>query len=425
MKKRFFFFSYLVVVLFIALPTIVQGQQTAKITDPYEHFRRAKTYFDANNFASAQEEFRFYLKYLQSQSELLISERTTVEYYIAICSIYSMRPEAEVQAVKFIADHPESPYTAKLVTEIGVFYYETGDWARAIKYLSNSSQTNIEHKYYLAVSYYKSNQFKEALALFNVLKLESEEEFALPSAYYAGVMYFRDGKYDTAIEDFKLAVANPRYAMEAPVWISSAYMKMNRYADLVSYVEPILRDSTYKQSSGNLASIIAELQFQKQDYVNAAKSYSVVFEKSASLMNRERIYKYAFSLYKAKQYDESLKFLAKPGRLADSLDQEIAKTRALILVDQAQWDAAHQALKVVAAMPFNPELADEAVLMSFSILQKNQRWVDLLKDLKDYQKRFPQNKHAEVLVSYALEALNKLNSLSLIEDFMLNFPVGK
>lgn len=425
MKKRFFLFSYLVVAVFFVKPLISYGQQTTKITDPYEHFRRAKSFFDANNFTAAQEEFRFYLKHLQAQPELLISERTTVEYYIAICSIFSMRPEAEIQAVKFIADHPESPYTAKLVTEIGVFYYETGDWARAIKYLSNSSQTNLEHKYYLAVSYYKSNQYKEALNLFNLLKLESEEEFALPAAYYSGVMHFREGKYEVAIEDFKMAVADPKYATEAPVWISSAYMKMNRYADLVSYVEPILRDSTYKQSSGNLASIIAELQFQKQDYVSAAKSYAVVFEKSASMMTRERTYKYAFSLYKSKQYDEALKFLAKPSRLKDSLDQEIAKTRALILIDQAQWDSALQALKEVAAMPFNPELADEAVLMSFSLLQRNQKWSELLKEIKDYQKRYPNNKHAEVLVSYALEALTKQNSLSAIEDFMLNFPVGK
>ncbi len=261
--------------------------------------------------------------------------------------------------------------------------------------------------------------------MFNLLKLETEEEFALPSAYYAGVMHFREGQYETAIEDFKMAVADPKYSTEAPVWISSAYMKMNRYSDLVSYVEPILHDSTYRQSSGNLASIIAELQFQKQDYVNAAKSYSVVLEKSASMMNRERTYKYAFSLYKSKQYDEALKFLAKPSRLEDSLDQEIAKTRALILIDQAQWDSALQALKVVAAMPFNPELADEAVLMSFSLLQRNQKWPELLKEIKDYQKRFPQNKHSEVLVSYALEALNKQNNLSAIEDFMLNFPVGK
>ncbi|MFM6913933.1 MAG: tetratricopeptide repeat protein, partial [Aquirufa sp.] len=156
MKKRFKLFSYIVIAVFFVKPLLVQGQQTTKLTDPYEHFRQAKFFFDSNNFTAAQEEFRFYLKHIQSQPDLLISERTTVEYYIAICSIYSMRPEAEVQAVKFIADHPESPYTAKLVREIGVFYYETGDWVRAIKYLSNSSQTNLEHKYYLAVSYYKS-----------------------------------------------------------------------------------------------------------------------------------------------------------------------------------------------------------------------------------------------------------------------------
>ena len=425
MKKRLFYFSVLVISVFFVQPFEMHGQQTVKLTDPYEHFRQAKLLFDSNNFPAAQEEFRFYLKSLQESTSSLISERTIVEYYIAMCSIYSMRPEAEIQAVKFVSDHPESPFSAKLITEIGVFYYETGDWARAIKYLSNSSQTNLEHKYYLAVSYYKSNQYKEALALFNLLKFESEDEFSLPAAYYAGVMHFHSEKFEQAIEDFKLASADPKYAAEAPVWISSAYMKLNRYNDLIGYVKPILADSSYQQSSGNLASIIAELQFQKQDYVNAAKSYAVVQEKSPLMMNRERNYKFAFALYKSKQLDEALLLLAKSDKSNDSLGQEMAKTRALILVDQQKWDLAYAALQEIAAMPFNKELAEEAYLMYLSLLQQNQQWTTLLKEIKSYQKRLPQNKQGELLVSMAIDALQKQASLSAMEDFMLNFPVGK
>jgi tetratricopeptide (TPR) repeat protein len=425
MKKRLFYFSVLVLSVFIVKPFEMLGQQTVKLTDPYEHFRHAKLLFDSNNFPAAQEEFRFYLKTLQENPSSLISERTSVEYFIAMCSIYSMRPEAEIQAVKFVADHPESPFSAKLITEIGVFYYETGDWARAIKYLSNSAQTNLEHKYYLAVSYYKSSQYKEALALFNLLKFESEDEYSLPAAYYAGVMHFHAEKFDQAIEDFKLASADPKYATEAPVWISSAYMKLNRYNDLIGYVKPILADSSYQQSSGNLASIIAELQFQKQDFVNAAKSYAVVKLKSPSMMTRERSYKHAFSLYKSKQLDEALTLLASIDKSSDSLGQEMAKTRALILVDQQKWELAYQALQEVASMSFNKELADESYLMYLSLLQQNQQWATLLKEIKAYQKRVPQNKHGEMLVSLAIDALQKQASLSAMEDFMLNFPVGK
>jgi len=305
------------------------------------------------------------------------------------------------------------------------FFYETGDWTRTVKFLSNSSQTNIEHKYYLAVSYYKLAQYTDALNLFNLLKYESEDEFSLPAAYYAGVMHFQSKKYEEAIEDFKIAGNDPKYAAEVPVWISSAYMKLNRYNELISYVEPILQDTSHKESSGNLASIIAELQFQKQDYANAAKSYQVVFESASSMMNRERTFKYAFSLYKSKRYDQAITFLAKPSKSLDSLDQEIAKIRALILTEQEKWDLAYVALKEVAAMPFNPNIADEAYLMYLSLLHRNQQWPILLKEIKAFQIRSPQNKHGELLVSWALDALKKQGNLAAIEDFRLNFPVGK
>ncbi len=425
MRSQFNLFCVYSITLFLVNTFAMQGQQSIKKADYLEHFRKAKSYFDSNNFTAAQEEFRFYLISSQNQNGLSISERTTVEYYIAICSIYSMRPEAEIQAVKFIADHPESPYTAKLVTQIGVFYYETGDWVRAIKYLSTSSQTNIEHKYYLAISYYKSAQYQEALNLFNLLKLESEEEFAFPSAYYAGVMHYQSAMYEKAIGDFKIASADPRYSSEAPVWIISAYLKLNRYSDLIGYIEPVLGDSTYEKSAGNLASIVAELQFQRKDYINAAKSYSIVLEKSASIMNRERTFKYAYSLYKVERYDDALRMLGQPTQFADSLDQEIARTRALILVERASWDVAFQALKTVADMPFNQNLAEEAMLMALSLLEKNQQWTKLLSELKEFQVRFPRNKHADLLVSYALESLMKKGDLSTIEEFILNFPIGK
>jgi tetratricopeptide (TPR) repeat protein len=426
MKKRFVYFSLLVSAFYLVNPLFVHGQQTIKPSDPYEHFRQAKFFFDSNNFTAAQEEFRYYLKLLQAERELLISERTTVEYYIAMCSIYSMRPEAEIQAVKFIADHPESPYTAKLITEIGVFYYETGDWVRAIKYLSNSSQTNLEHKYYLAVSYYKTSQYDQALSLFNLLKLESEEEFSLPAAYYAGVMHFHSAKFEEAIEDFKIASSSPKYTAEAQVWISSAYVKLNRYNDLINYVEPILRDSSNRLPAGNLAAIIADLQFQKHDFSNAAKSYSVLSDKSPNLMSKESLYRYAFSLYKLKRFEDALVLLAKPStKSLDSLDQEIAKTRALILIDQQKWDLAYTALKEVANMPFNKDLADEAYVLYLNLLKSNQQWPALLKEIKSYQKRAPQNKLGDILVALAIDALQKQGALSDIEDYMLNFPIGK
>ena len=62
MKKRFVFFSLLVSAFYLVNPFFVHGQQTIKPSDPYEHFRQAKFFFDSNNFTAAQEEFRFYLK---------------------------------------------------------------------------------------------------------------------------------------------------------------------------------------------------------------------------------------------------------------------------------------------------------------------------------------------------------------------------
>jgi tetratricopeptide (TPR) repeat protein len=424
MKKRFFAFGISFLFLFFSAWVSV-GQQTTLPTDPAKTFRQANLFFQSKNFIAAREEFIQYLSYLQQQPRESTAEKTQVEYYIAMCSIYTMRPEAEMQAIRFVSEHPESPFAALLKREIGVFYYETGDWVRAIRYLSQAAQTNLEYSYYLAISHYQVKQFKEALALFNNLKYESEEEFSMPAAYYAGVMHFRSGMYDEAIADFKLAAKDPTYGPEIPQWISSALMKQGKIAELEQFVEPILADTTGKYLVTELALILAEKQFANAQYAKAAGNYNILYKASPAKFSRNRTFKFAYALAKSGELDRSLTFFKGIAAQEDSVGQQALQLMADMYQSLNKVKERLETLDAIAALPYNPVLAENAFIARWEIFKSQKDWPRIIQEVKKYQASDTNPAHAELFVDLALFAIQQTQDLSALSHFMLHSPAGK
>jgi tetratricopeptide (TPR) repeat protein len=424
MKKRFFAFSISFLFLFLTAWVSV-GQQTSLPTDPAKTFRQANLFFQSKNFIAAREEFIQYLGYLQQQPRESTAEKTQVEYYIAMCSIYTMRPEAEIQAIRFVSEHPESPFAALLKREIGVFYYETGDWVRAIRYLSQAAQTNLEYTYFLAISHYQVKQFKEALTLFNNLKYESEEEFSMPAAYYAGVMHFKSGMYDEAIADFKLAAKDPTYGPEIPQWISSALMKQGKIAELEQFVEPILADTTGKYLVTELALILAEKQFANAQYAKAAGNYNILYKSSPTKFSRNRTFKFAYALSKSGELDRSLTLFKGIAAQEDSVGQQALQVMADMYQSQNKVKERLETLDAIAALPYNSVLAENAFIARWEIFKSQKDWPRIIQEVKKYQASDSNPVHAELFVDLALFAIQQTQDLAALSHFMLHSPAGK
>jgi tetratricopeptide (TPR) repeat protein len=424
MKKRFFAFSISFLFLFFSAWVSV-GQQTTLPTDPAKTFRQANLFFQSKNFIAAREEFIQYLSYLQQQPRESTAEKTQVEYYIAMCSIYTMRPEAEMQAIRFVSEHPESPFAALLKREIGEFYYETGDWIRAIRYLSQAAQTNLEYAYFMAISNYQLGHYPEALAIFNNLKNETEVEYALPAAYYAGVMHFKQGEFEEAVSDFKIAAIDPSYTAEVPQWICSALVKLGKFQDLERYAEPILADTTGKYQKKEIAFILAEKQFQQGDFVKSAKNFEILYNHAPDLFSRRRNFKWAFALYQSKQDDKSLSILTKIASPADSLGQEILQLTADIYQRQGKVDDRLALLVEIASMNYHPQLQENAFIARWEILKSQKDWALIIQEVKKSQTSDTNPAHAELYVDLALFAIQQTQDLSALSHFMLHSPAGK
>lgn len=422
MRERVVKFIY--ISLLVASSSVgLFGQQTLNHLDYSLHYRQGKSYFDAKNYIAAHEEFSSYLTSLRNGAPEQANEKTLAEYYLAMCAIYSMRPEAEVVADRFAANHPEIPQSVKLIKDIGSFFYETGDWTRAIKYLSNASFTNLEWKYKLAVSYFKTNHFKEALELFSeIRKIESEPEYAVPAAYYAGVLHFGNQQYSEAIEDFKLAANDPKYGEDVPTWITSAYLKDQKYKELIAYAEPLLDQPIGKIKTGSIAFIVGELQFNEGMYAKAAKSFGILSDRNPELLTRVTQYKYGYSLFKLEQYPQALLVFDQIPIGIDSLSQSIAFSKGIIQDELNQLDGALFSFDLASRSSFNEHIRHQSYLHKLDLLYRSKKYKEVLTDIKAYMDRYEKSETSGTLASMAVGALTNIGDISLLEAWMKEIP---
>jgi len=394
------------------------AQQTLSFKDHTIHFRQAKEYFDAKNYVAAREEFSAYLGSLEPLSNEQSGQKVLAEYYMTMCSLYMSQPEAEILAERFIANNPEHPQAIKLLRGIGTFFYDNGDYTKAIKYLSRSSETNLEAKFKLAISYFELKKYLEALPIFNEIKVEPEEEYALAASYYAGVINFGEKRYGEAAVDFAKAEASSKYRKEIPNWIGLCYFNQSKFAELLKYAEPIIVKKNSGYRLDELALLVADVQFQLNQFDKSIKSYEAYGKMTGSKFSPLSQYRYGFSLFKTKKYNEATSTLKDLVAKKDSLGQYAAFTTALAQLSAGNLVATLDAFQVARNLSFNPAIQEDAYFNYAKVLLDLGKGSETINEIQAFNAKFPKSKYAEEAIELVADAFINSDNLEVAVNYL-------
>lgn len=394
------------------------AQQTLSFKDHTLHFRQAKEYFDSKNYVAAREEFSAYLGSLEPLSNEQSGQKVLAEYYMTMCSLYMSQPEAEILAERFIANNPEHPQAVKLLRGIGTFFYDNGDYAKAIKYLSRSSETNLEAKFKLAISYFELKKYLEALPVFNEIKVEPEEEYALSASYYAGVINFGEKRYGEAAIDFAKAEASSKYRKEIPNWIGLCYFNQSKFSELLKYAEPIIAKKNTGSRLDELALLVADVQFQLNQFDKSIKSYEAFGKMTGSKFSPLSQYRYGFSLFKTKKYIEATVTLKDLVAKKDSLGQYAAFTTALAQLNAGNLVATLDAFQVARSLAFNPAIQEDAYFNYAKVLLDLGKGSETINEIQAFNAKFPKSKYAEEAIELVADAFINSDNLEVAVNYL-------
>ncbi len=405
--------------------TELSAQSTLNNTEISLHYRNGQEYFEARNYEACRVEMSVFLEANRSFLEKDDSNIIMAEYYMVMCSLYLNFTDTELLASRFVKNHPEHPITATLFTEIGNYFYDQGDYARAIDYLSKSPKNNEEAQFRLAISHYTLQNYYEALAVFNNVK-QARGTYSPASFYYAGVINFKLKNYDDAIYDFKEAELSSVYRSEVPSWLAHSYYKQGKFAEMLVYTEALLKEKNSGRKLDEVALLTAEVYFQQGNYTKAAFYYNTYKNYKSQGMLPSVAYRYGYSLYKNEQYGPASEQLKNVAASGDTLGQYAAFILGICYLKANNPNYALGAFDQARKTNFNKVVTEDADFNYGKVLLDLQRGSEAVVALEAYLQKYPNPRYEDEtneLISEAyLFSNNYQAALQYIESLKKRSP---
>jgi tetratricopeptide (TPR) repeat protein len=373
--------------IFSTLPGL--AQQTLAYTSPDAAYQNGLAFLEQKNYASARQEFQ---RFLQQRRDLLQSRdfnTVNAEYYVAMTALYLSEPDAEVLAERFVVAHPEHPKARQLYADLGNYYFNQDEYAKAIPYLERS--TTEEARYKLGLAQYQTNAYPAALRTFDRLKSSTNATYDEPAAYYAGVIRFKNQEYAAAAADFRRIENAKAYQNEIPGWIAHALYRQRDYDALVAYAEPLLRQTRSGKKLDELALLTADVFFQRGNYEKAAAYYKQYAGLKGGRLPAAAAYRYGYAQFKLSDYPNAINTLKPLAAGKDTLSQYASYYLGVSYLNTENPTAALAALDQARRLTFNRPVQEEAAFNHAKIQYELGNGAEAVRELDAFIQQYPRS----------------------------------
>ena len=389
------------------------SQTTLGYTEPEAHFRNGLEYYEKSNFVAARQEFAEFLK---TQDKLLSTSdynAVTAEYFIAVTGLYLNYPEAEVQVDRFVRNHAEHPKAQLIYSDLGKYYYEGGEYDKAIGYLEKAIESTgnynkkLESTYQLGMAYYNTQKFDQALNYLNQVKKDNTSPNAADASYFSGIINYRKNNYREAYEDFLRIENTTYYKNEAPNWIVSSLYQLKDFEQLLTYGERLLSQQSGNKSLDDVALYVAEVQYEKGDYKAASAAYERYKRMRTGALPPTAALHYGHTQFKNNDFKgviETLKNIA-PGK--DSVAQYASYLVGISYLQTNNPPFALTAFDNAGRLAFNPIVQEEALFNHAKVQLELGNNNDAIKEFNDFLAKYPGNKKEEEATQLIAEAYSE------------------
>jgi tetratricopeptide (TPR) repeat protein len=403
----------------------VSAQSTMSYTAPEAHFRNGLEYYEKLNYVAARQEFGDYLNTNDNLLSTSDYNKVTAEYYVAVTGLYLNYPEAEVQVDRFVRNHAEHPKAQQIYGDLGKYYYEAGEYDKAITYLEKAVKLpgiggkKMENTYQLAMSYYNTKQLDAALPLFNQVKTDASFANSGDASFYAGVINYQKNNFQEAYQDFLTVENHPNYKEEVPNWIISSLYQLKQYDKLLTYGEKILSQQRGGTKIAEVALYVAEVYYEKGDYAAAVKAYERYNKMKSGAVPPAVALHYGHSLFRTNNYNGTISTLKGVATGKDSVSQYASYLLGVSYLKTSNLSYALTALDNAARLDFNPVIKEEASYNHAKVQLDLGNNNDAIKEFNAFLAKYPNSKHQEEASELVAEgysgASNNTGAITYIE----------
>jgi tetratricopeptide (TPR) repeat protein len=206
--------------------------------------------------------------------ELMMATNPSLQsvYGSAICALLEDYPERAIELLSTL-----DPGAALVSYYLGIAYYRTGDYDRAVKCFLNTPEGDRSAQYarfYLGLLMMKQQKLAEAVEYFNQAPEVGDKRLLIKfMSEYSQLANARDmyiaGEYDTAVVLYNSITHFPGYR---ELGLAFSYTKLNAYAQSLAYCDSVIQLSDDTKLTLPALSIAADVCIVNKDYP-CARSY--------------------------------------------------------------------------------------------------------------------------------------------------------
>jgi tetratricopeptide (TPR) repeat protein len=416
---------------FLQVSYFSQSQNTIAYTDPESHYNKGIELFQKKVYTASREEFKHYIQLTEKTLKENEFNLINAEYYSALSGLYAKAIDAEIEIERFVVNHSDYPKAKVIYNDLGKYFYDKGDYKKAIVYLEKAtndtrdSQQSLEMKFKLAISYYQTNDFQRSLPFFNEVKVVSSD-YQSHAFYYAGIINYKNENYDAALSDLKRVENVNPYRNEIPNWIANILYVQKKNDELLAYTEPIIEKPNGKKID-DICLVTAEVCYFKDDFVKAAKYYDKYKNFKRGSVSNQVAFRHAYSLYKTNVFDKAVENFKKIATQNTEIGQQAAYYLGISSLKVNDLNAALVAFERAKSVSFDKVIKEEAQFNYAKVaidLGNNQQGIS---ELQDYLKKYPNGKYEdevnEILTGY-FRTVSHSESIPLLIKYKLRILVA-
>lgn len=284
------------------------AQQSNAYTFKTRDLITAQELFEKEKYAAAQQQFSNVI-----ENPALVQHSLDVvyaEYYHALCAVELFNADAEFLLTQFIYKHPDHSLSKMAYFQLGRFFFRDKKYKKVIQYFKESDRLVLsedqqeEYAFKFGYSYFKTEQYEEAVPLFNEIK-DGSGKFAPAAKYYAGHIYYNRKNYQAALDEFNGLIKDESFGPIVPFYISQIYFLQKRYDMVIDFSKPIL-DSTNNKRSPEISKMIGESFYNTNRFKEAIPYLEKYKEKAASARNREDDYQLGYAYFKVGDFKNAI-----------------------------------------------------------------------------------------------------------------------
>ncbi|MFY7963743.1 MAG: tetratricopeptide repeat protein [Chitinophagaceae bacterium] len=402
----------------------VNAQSTKVYNDPDADFKKAKEFFQKEQYSLAYPFFKeLHLNGIK-ESNYPNHLKTEADYYYILSGLILDDASIIGYANEFLDKETNVARTQIIYFQLGEYNFRQQQYELAINMYAKSGIDNLSNseiaqmQFHKAYSYFATQQFKESKNLFNSIRQIPTDPNYIDANYYYGFISFYDKQYDDALKAFTVAEKDVVYQNVVPFYIAEIYYFNGNRDKALSYGEAALNNGGAKMYAIELKQLVGHLYFDKKEYAQALP-YLEYYVNKSDKVRREDLYELSFCYYAAKNLTKAIEGFKQLGGKEDSLAQNSMYLLADAYLKTNQKASARNAFLFCAGNSSH-QVQKEVSAFNYAKLSYELGYLDItIKDLQLFLNDYPKSAYTtetkELLVSALANTSNYKDALDLFE----------